>query len=429
LISTTVLIVCPTSPNNQSDSNEYQAQEAHGLCEAINLDIHSTKSISLKKISPSTYLTKGHLEAVKADMEEGDVDILYIDTHIKANQQRNLEKFLNKKVIDRTGLILDIFADRARTQEGTIQVDLAFKKYQKSRLVRAWTHLERQKGGGGFIGGPGEKQTELDRRMLDVEIKRLEKDLKKIKSNRDIQRKARDKEHFPIIALVGYTNAGKSTLFNTMTNANVLSKDMLFATLDPTMRGLTLPNGQKAILSDTVGFIQNLPTELIAAFSATLEEVVEADIILHVHDVSNSEIASHQKTVLAILNDLGVKQSSNNIFNVYNKIDLLADIDSYEYTRLKNAHEKDPKNAYVSSYTGEGVEPLLNKIIALLSADYEEKRLSLPSSDGRALAWLHGHAIVEKQEYHDDQSIAVTIKITKMALNKFKKLFGYSSLF
>lgn len=425
-MTTSVYIVCPETYQNSSyDDGQYQLEEAQSLCRAISLKIKATKCVTLKKISPATFITSGHLDNVKAEMEEGDINLLYIDTHIKANQQRNLEKFLGKKVIDRTGLILDIFADRARTQEGRIQVDLAYKKYQKSRLIRLWTHLERQKGGGGFIGGPGEKQTELDRRALDVEIKRLEKDLKKIKSNRALQRQAREKEHFPIIALVGYTNAGKSTLFNKMTNANVLSKDMVFATLDPTMRGLKLPNGQKAIMSDTVGFIRNLPTELIAAFSATLEEVVEADIILHVQDVSNAEMQDHAETVLAILDNLGVDQSADNIFNVYNKIDILAMDDPFEYNRLKNMTDKDPQNAGISSYTGEGIDQLLSKIVNYLTRDEEDYNFELPVSDGKALSWLHDNATVLKTDYNESDKVYVSVRMGQSAHDKFVKVFGY----
>ncbi len=426
-MTTSVYIVCPETYQNSSyDDGQYQLEEAQSLCRAINLKIKATKCVTLKKISPATFITTGHLENIRDEMEEGDIDLLYIDTHIKANQQRNLEKFLGKKVIDRTGLILDIFADRARTQEGRIQVDLAYKKYQKSRLIRMWTHLERQKGGGGFIGGPGEKQTELDRRALDVEIKRLEKDLKKIKSNRALQRQAREKEHFPIIALVGYTNAGKSTLFNKMTDANVLSKDMVFATLDPTMRGLTLPNGQKAIMSDTVGFIRNLPTELIAAFSATLEEVVEADIILHVQDVSNAEMQDHAETVLAILDKLGVDQSADNIFNVYNKIDILAMDDPFEYNRLKNSTDKDPQNVCLSSYTGEGMEPLLSKIVDYLTRDEEDYNFELPVSNGKALSWLHDNATVLNTDYNESDRVYVSVRMGQSAYDKFVKVFGYS---
>jgi len=424
-LNTKVSIICPLSHDTEMTSNcRYYEQEAEGLCGAIDLDIHSTRRVTLKKISPSTYLTKGHLEQLKEEMDEHDIDLLYIDTHIKANQQRNLEKFLKRKVIDRTGLILDIFADRARTQEGRIQVDLAYKKYQKSRLIRLWTHLERQKGGGGFIGGPGEKQTELDRRALDVEIKRLEKDLKKIKSNRSLQRQAREREHFPIIALVGYTNAGKSTLFNCLTDAGVLSKDMVFATLDPTMRGYKLPNGQKAIFSDTVGFIQNLPTELIAAFSATLEEVVEADIILHVQDISNPDIEIQKQTVLGILDDLGVDESADNIIDVYNKIDLLAQQDDFEYGRLKNVADHDPKNACVSSHTGEGIDTLLHKIMTHLTKDQMEKSITIPMSQGKALSWLHDNATVLNTTYNDDQTMTIHVTIAVAAMNKYDKIFS-----
>jgi GTP-binding protein HflX len=316
-----VLIIC--IDEKTSDSLELIEQEAIGLCSALDLNIIDLKTLNIKAINPSTFISKGHLEDIKESVVDNEIDLVYVDTHIKPGQQRDLEKFLGTKVIDRTAIILEIFADRAKTQEGRIQVDLAYKTYQKSRVVRAWSHLERQRGGGGFIGGPGEKQTELDRRALDNEIKTLEKDLIKIKQNRALQRQARQKEDFPIIALVGYTNAGKSTLFNRLTQSNVVAKDMLFATLDPTMRALQLPNSQKAILSDTVGFIRNLPTELVAAFSATLEEVVEADIILHVHDISSENMDTQAKTVRETLEDLGIDYDSDHIIQVYNKIDLV----------------------------------------------------------------------------------------------------------
>lgn len=425
-MTTKTLIICPIFQNVEDKLSI--EQEAIGLCNALKLSITEVITLNVKKINPSTFLTKGHLEDAKSRIDEQKIDLLYIDTHIKPGQQRDLEKFLNIKVVDRTGLILEIFADRATTQEGRIQVDLAYKKYQKSRLVRAWTHLERQRGGGGFVGGPGEKQTELDRRSLDVEIKKLEKDLNKIKSNRSLQRKARAKESFPIIALVGYTNAGKSTLFNKLTNANVLSKDMLFATLDPTMRLMYLPNGQQSILSDTVGFIRNLPTELVAAFGATLEEVVEADIILHVHDVSSSDKISQAETVKKTLEDLGIYYESDHIIQVYNKIDLLNETDVVEANRLVKLSRKDAASTVISSYTGQGINDLLNTLIYHLTIGQDDYNFEINTSDGKAIAWLHANSTVNDIKYTADELVRINVTLGEAALNKFIKVFNHHPL-
>lgn len=423
---TKTIIICPLEHSDNTISVNAIKQEAEGLCNALRLNIIDTIALTIKKISAATHISKGHLENIKELVDEHGVDLVYIDTHIKPGQQRDLEKFLDTKVIDRTGIILEIFADRASTQEGRIQVDLAYKTYQKSRVVRAWSHLERQRGAMSFIGGPGEKQTELDRRALDNEIKRLEKDLEKIRSNRSLQRRARERESFPIIALVGYTNAGKSTLFNVLTKSDVLSKDMLFATLDPTMRNIRLPNGQQAIMSDTVGFIRNLPTELVAAFSATLEEVIEADVILHVHDIADPDNDSQAKTVNETLQNLGIDTDSDHIIHVYNKIDLLYKDDEFEANRIMQYSRRDVGSCALSAITGEGVNDLLNTLVYHLNIGQKDYTFKIPSQDGKATAWLHSNGTVVEIKYNDDVSI-ITVTMGEAAYNKFTKVFGYSS--
>jgi GTP-binding protein HflX len=340
-----------------------------------------------------------------------------VDGTVSPVQQRNLEKEWGVKLLDRTSLILEIFADRARTREGVLQVELAALSYQRTRLVRAWTHLERQRGGFGFVGGPGETQLEADRRAIDDQVIRLKRQLDKVVRTRELHRASRRKVPFPLVALVGYTNAGKSTLFNRMTGAEVLAKDMLFATLDPTMRGIVLPTGRKIIASDTVGFISDLPTQLVAAFRATLEEVLEADLILHVRDISHPETAEQAQDVAEILTSLGVGEDTPQI-EVWNKLDL---VHASQREALLAQGTQRPRVLPVSALTGEGVDKLLTLITATLDADRTEAELLIPFSDGRRRAWLHEQNVVQS-EIQGDDGWTLTVNWTARQNNRWRQL-------
>lgn len=343
----------------------------------------------------------GKVAELKARLAEREVDLVLVNGPVSPVQQRNLEKEWGVKLLDRTGLILEIFADRARTREGVLQVELAALSYQRTRLVRAWTHLERQRGGFGFVGGPGETQIEADRRAIDDEVVRIRRQLDRVVKTRELHRAARRKVPFPIVALVGYTNAGKSTLFNRLTGAEVLAKDMLFATLDPTMRGVTLPSGQKVILSDTVGFISDLPTELVAAFRATLEEVLEADLILHVRDISHPETEEQAADVRAILESLGV-DAKVPLFEVWNKIDLLPEAGR---AALLAQDARRPRIHALSALTGEGLGALLDAIERALGSDRVAADVTLSFGDGRRRAWLYENGVVSGEEETADGHI------------------------
>ncbi len=386
-------------------------EEAVGLARAIDLSVVNSGIVPIGEIRPATYVGKGKVEEIAGLVKGDEAGVVIMDCPLSPVQQRNLEKAWGAKVVDRTGLILEIFGRRARTREGSLQVELAHLTYQKSRLVRSWTHLERQRGGFGFLGGPGESQLETDRRLIEERIARIETELEKVKRTRKLHRDSRKRVPYPIVALVGYTNAGKSTLFNRMTRASVLSADMLFATLDPTLRAVDLPKGLRIILSDTVGFISDLPTMLVAAFRATLEEVIEADVILHVRDVSHEDTEAQSHDVEDVLRQLGIEPGEGRrMIEVWNKVDRL---DGPARERLLNLAERQPterRPVLVSALTGEGLDHLGAEIEARLAANRVTIGLSLDPADGAGLSWLHRHTEVISRDLADDGSLAVVVR-------------------
>jgi GTPase len=398
-------------------SPQARLDEAVGLARAIDLDVARAEIVPLRQRRPATLLGSGAVAALGEVIAAERIGVAIVDATVSPVQQRNLEKAWNCKVIDRTGLILEIFGARARTHEGRLQVELAALSYQRSRLVRSWTHLERQRGGYGFLGGPGESQLEIDRRLIGERIAKLKEELEGTKRTRALHRSARQRVPYPVIALVGYTNAGKSTLFNRLTSATVVAKDLLFATLDPTMRRVRLPSGRQAILSDTVGFISDLPTHLVAAFRATLEEVTEADLVVHVRDIHHPETEAQRRDVHAVLAELGLGELvENGVVEVLNKIDLLSDA---ERAVLLNQARRNQDAVPLSAVTGEGCAALVALFDRRFDADRAAVVLDVPLSDGAAIAWLYQHG--EVLDRRDDETRAhFSVRLSPADIGRFK---------
>ncbi len=408
-------------PAREKRSPEASLEEAVGLALAIDLDVVRSDVVPVPRVRPATLFGTGKVEDLKTVVLAEEIDLVVVDGPVTPGQQRNLERAWKTKVLDRTGLILEIFGERARTREGRLQVELAHLNYQKSRLVRTWTHLERQRGGLGFVGGPGETQIEADRRMIQERITKLERQLETVTRTRQLHRSSRQKVPYQIVALVGYTNAGKSTLFNRLTSSDVFAKDLLFATLDPTMRAIALPSGRKVILSDTVGFISDLPTHLVAAFRATLEEVLEADLILHVRDISHEDTGAQLDDVNAVLAMLGIAEDRRDqVLEVWNKIDRL---EGEARHNVLNQATRDEAVVPLSAVTGEGVDALLETIEQRLAARSVEVEVTVDAADGAGINWLYENCDI-RERVDSEGEVIFRLRAEDDKLSRLEKRFG-----